>query len=197
MTDRPTLFSGPMVRALLDGRKTQTRRVLSGDWEDCEPPYVARYDEGARAVWCDPIDSSVCGFTGAAGAAVGDRLWVREAFCEILPGDAVLYRASEPLEQRTWQPSIHMPRWASRATLIVDDVRVERVQDISAADARAEGVIEIDDPRYSDVTVISRFERLWDSLNAQRGFGWDANPWVVALTFRVIQQNIDALPEPS
>lgn len=216
MTTRPILFSGPMVRALLDGRKTQTRRVLcAADPTDDEPegyrdlpaPYVA-----FGAPVCENVsDGNVYRFPRSYAA--GDLLWVREAWAPLDacthndPGSQALvdrgfYRADHPVDcgdVSRWRPSIHMPRWASRLTLRVTDVRVQRVQEISEGDAVAEG-IERDTDGWFDyqapsvqccVTARDSFMTLWDSLNARRGYGWDANPWVAAYTFVVIRQNVD------
>lgn len=201
MTDRPILFSGPMIRALLEGRKTQTRRILKP-----QPPA----DMGLVGVYA-PALTAVFGYvTPDADFKVplrympGDRLWVREAWKPIpksrpggyfVPGSPfygldTFYRADGncPLwANGPWKPSIFMPRSASRLTLIVTDVRVQRLQEITWQDAKAEGV--------SGGYHQSEFASLWDGLNASRGFGWDANPWVVALTFNVIRQNIDAMGE--
>ena len=215
MADRPIPFSAPMVRALLDGRKTQTRRVLCAHDDGYEPPYVAPYETGALAVWCDPIDSRVHRFPGAAGAAVGDRLWVREAWRthkswdadpprDVIPAARVWYEADGRDNcdaHGRLRPARFMPRWASRLTLTVTDVRVQRVQEISEADAEAEGVFRhvaehsLDKVFRGDrgPTAIRYFRELWDSLNAARGHGWDANPWVAAISFRVHRCNIDAM----
>jgi len=129
----------------------------------------------------------------------GDRLWCREAFT-LTQHDKPVYRADardqtgarwssitpgDPNGEVKWKPSIHMPRWASRLTLTVTDARVQRVQDISEADAKAEGFDGHPDP-------IGALALLWDDLNAARGYGWDANPWIVAMTFTAEQRNIDA-----
>ncbi|WP_121308766.1 hypothetical protein [Paraburkholderia sp. BL17N1] len=142
----------------------------------------------------------------------GDRLWVRETwsndFAAHYPYDRVWYAADDDrtheIEVRDgvrgiyspesdehvpfrWHPSIHMPRWASRITLEVTGVRVERLQDISEADAEAEGVHagswEYDNGEGTE-TARESFQCLWDSLNAARGYGWDANPWVWVVKFR-------------
>lgn len=226
---KPILFSGPMIRALLDGRKTQTRRVLKP-----QPPkdeygddYITRLNgpEWYEPVVVDKYGDEVPGKPiwgvhdelGEWGAPVpympGDLLWVREAWSDELlaPGEVYYYAtaledgllADEVAEIR-WRPSIHMPRWASRITLEVTAVRVQRLQEISQEDARAEGVAteEWDDWR-ENVTSIAMpegsyienerdlFRDLWDSLNAERGFGWDTNPWVCAISFIVHQMNID------
>lgn len=216
MTDRPIIFSAPMVKALLEGRKTQTRRVLCLHDDEREPPYVASYLEGARAVWCDPYDSSVWCYPGVRGSAVGDRLWVREAWARAEdPKWMVAYRADgqcgawgwdgdggplfvhhgyviEPKRRDgngnfglpryggRWRSPIHMPRWASRLTLIVTDVRVQRLAEMTEQDAVAEG-IEHDE---SACAPLVRYAKLWDDLNAKRGFPWSSNPWVCAITFR-------------
>ena len=127
----------------------------------------------------------------------GDRLWVRESIDRMSEqGDAEIgYMADWPGDDPRglgWRPSIHMPRWASRITLIVTEVRVQRLQAISRGDAMAEGcpfsnMADGPDPRdwYRD---------LWNDLNAKRGYGWDTNPWVVAVSFQVRAGNIDRLP---
>lgn len=202
MSDRPILFSGPMVRALLDGRKTQTRRVIKP-----QPPSDARYS-GIHYASDEPASWFFNSPQGPRKVRElyepGDRLWVREAWraacyadsekpSDLREGARVAYGADHMEQPAAWgklRPSLFMPRWASRLTLIVTDVRVQRLQDISEVDAIREGVTlieeSIEDPRMA-------FMWLWDSLNASRGFGWDANPWVCALTFTVHPQNIDQM----
>lgn len=181
MADRPIIFSGSMVRALIDGRKTQTRRVL-------KPPY------GMLEYMPDRTWRPIC-----TKFFKGDRLYVREAFCPRLGYPAPIakphYRADNdrPEWRGLWKPSIHMPRWASRLTLTVTDVRVQRLQEISAEDVEAEGACELACiPATEDDDAEARviFRDLWNSLHGPDA--WDANPWVVALTFSVAQRNIDA-----
>lgn len=204
MTDRPILFSGPMIRAIIEGRKSVTRRVLKPQ------PFGGGYHEGEVSldrVWDGRARFSAEAVGGGAFVectvrlpyAVGDRLWVREAHafverpndwgCSGEGAETVVYRASADDEGERWLPGIYMPRWASRLTLHITDVRVERVQEISEVDAIREGVTLIEETcdRPRDA-----FRALWDSLNAARGFGWDANPWVVAISFEVERANIDA-----
>ncbi|MBO9459003.1 hypothetical protein J7447_07895 [Labrenzia sp. R5_0] len=214
MPVKPILFSGPMVQALLAGRKTQTRRVIntkggpnnifSGAWTD---DYIRAPGNAAWRAKQIPF-------------AVGDLLWVREGWChfpENAPdgmGEVVYYRADNGNDSRTskevmqkngvaWQPSIFMPRWASRLTLKVTNVRSQRVQEICEPDAKAEGVEPIDRQKDEKLSHAHRidlagtlshalaFEQLWDSLNEERGFGWDVNPWVAAYTFEVHHCNVD------
>lgn len=221
MSDKPILFSGPMIRALIDGRKTQTRRVLK-PWPGMQAKWLTMETlHRAPACYLAKVEGNLgvqmqhplAGTTQTYGDvdemspltwvrlpyAPGDRLYVREA-CHI-DGDQVNYRADTPESCDTtgwgWRPSIHMPRWASRLTLTVTDVRVQRAQEISEADAQAEGVTPIDESNerkwehYSPYGVA--FHTLWDSLNEARGYGWDANPWVAAYTFTVHRQNIDQM----
>jgi hypothetical protein len=198
MADRPILFSGPMVRALLEGRKTQTRRVLN--------PQPNRMNGG------HPLYDGYGSYSCERGwkrllFAKGDRLWVRETWAP--KTDGFLYGADWLPDAydglKPWRPGIHMARVASRLTLNVTDVRVQRVQDISdrgaSNDCTAEGVFHTGQRLPSDwlergFRSIERaaFSDLWDSLNASRGYGWDANPWVVALTFTVDRRNIDSPP---
>jgi hypothetical protein len=189
MKERPILFSGPMVRAILEGRKTQTRRPLRR-----QPNYTPRmlyvpYRGGKRI--CVRDDKNFYDYWNWCSYGVpGDRLWVRETWFQ---GYATVYRADHPECQPSgysadkWRPSIFMPRWASRLTLEITDVRVQQVQAISEADANAEGC---DLPaRDQDWSQCRRwYQDLWDSINAKRGCGWATNPWVWALTFRRINR---------
>lgn len=183
----PIIFSDPMVRALLNGRKCQTRRLVTSQWANLK----MHHDLGERCF-----------------------VWVREAWLS-LDGQKYYKACTTPDGDQIrkeygarWKPSIHMPRWASRLTLEVTDVRLQRLQDISEADAVAEGIQEIGMrtlcktlPVFhwrEDATVGEGFDLawaaysdLWESLHG-RG-SWDANPEVVAVSFRVHQQNIDAL----
>ena len=183
MTERPIIFSGPMVRAILDGRKTQTRRLVKkgtlDDWNAC--PY----------------------------GLVGGKLWVRENCLQrplpnLLTGEptnamCAVYRAdNEPVltpdgfdlawwYSRSTCPGIHMPRWASRITLEIVNVRIERLHEITEDDARAEGCLPVVHPEDGAVDCGTRkatFAKLWDSINAKRGHGWATNPWVWVLEFR-------------
>lgn len=215
MADKPILFSGPMIEALVAGRKTQTRRVIK--------PQPTKTHLGGW-IWETSKRSFFCGARGihehlamAVPINIGDRLWVRETFArtsvspilETIDNPMVVY----PVCHNTtdyggpWKPSIHMPRSASRITLRVTDVRVQRLTDIDEADAIAEGAPIIPEYRwttpgmpmcstelpYKTVTPLRWFHLLWDGLNAQRGFGWEVNPWVVAYTFTVHFGNIDTI----
>lgn len=208
MADRPILFSGPMIRALLDGRKTQTRRVLTklrrfGTVREFGPSDTVGYDWHFRdkdARWHDLRHPELL---ARLPYAVGDRLWVREKWSADsryagLPvrdvGGPIWYWADgePPCDVTLPFPSIFMPRWASRLTLEVTDVLVQRLQEISEADARAEGAGDYLHPE-SPHGWREAFAGLWDSLNADRGYGWDTNPWVAALSFSVVKENIDSL----
>lgn len=230
MADRQIRFTAPEIRALLDGRKTQTRLVLKPQ-PIVEPNGAWRW-EGRNGGFVGAMGTHVDeGFPESAKAwccyQPGDRLWARETWgvgtqpCPYTGWrDGIEYRAdgvdddAPPLYdiipdgvdadsiRSGWRPSIQMPRWASRLTLIVTDVRVQRVQDISEADAIAEGVWPGEQPPtvigrvYSPTMPVHLFGALWDHLNASRGYGWDANPWVCAVSFQVHRCNIDAM-EPT
>ncbi len=209
--ERPILFSAPMVRAILAGTKTQTRRIVKPQPTSAQP-IIAIADDG---VWRCPYGTP------------GDRLWVRETIAieswtheygnePPLPtdrphqhtaprvGDEVWhwphYRATDPAPELScerdrcrvcesgeagphWRPSIHMPRWACRIVLEISDVRVDRLQAISAADAIAEGIDPSQTPGIgSDSSLVAAYARLWNSINGAGA--WESNPWVWALTFK-------------
>lgn len=207
MSDKPILFAGPLVRAILEGRKTQTRRILKP-----QPDYRGGYghmDDPEEWGWEDECGAHVSVTEIAPnGFNVCDRLWVRETFAisgigwgkkpSEAYGGRLHFRADPDHGWKgywgNWKPSIHMPRWASRLTLIVDDVRVQRLQEISDGDAMAEGCHgghgSIPGYGYS-ATPVEHFRSLWNSINGAGA--WDANPWVVAVTFRTVHANIDAM----
>ena len=214
MTDRPIIFSGPMVQALLAGRKSQTRRVLKPQPNDRNTGGAALTDQGWA--WLNGWDGSIIG-RASVPYAPGDRLWVREN-CATWGDHEAIYRADDAVEYglavsdgkfgAKWKarPSIHMPRWASRLTLIITDVRVQRLHAISEADAIAEGIqrlIGSKGPNYftreisgkwsgsfNAPTAAEVYSDLWNSLHGPGA--WDRNDWVAAITFDVVARNIDA-----
>ena len=183
----PIPFSGPMVRAILDGTKTQTRRVIKP-----QPILSAENEKVVSEAWRAGFISVKCPY-----GHVGDRLWVKEALISSAYDDGepcVKYEADGHIHddavwvwKRKYLPSMFMPRGLSRITLEITDVRVERLQSISANDCRAEGH-PVDAGRSLDQAVhddaaLDWYRDLWDSLNAERGFGWDVNPWVWVISF--------------
>ena len=213
MRERPILMSAPMVRAILAGTKTQTRRAIKTHRSDgsfvCVDhgagwwPY--RSEDGESDVMSDGCEYPYnCPY-----GVPGDQLWCRETWAPNSHGDRAYYRAD--CQQRgkdwilpigegseicigRWTPAIHMPRWASRITLEIKDVRVERLQDISESDAIAEGIHRCLDGlwsggawkhlrepnRYAD--PCNAYCDLWESINGDGS--WDANPWVWVVCFR-------------
>lgn len=230
MKARPILFSGPMVRALLDGTKTQTRRVVKSIVPDGKTIGFCHYvptgystadqrpDGGPGGCDCRPIP---CPY-----GLPGDLLWVRETWAcyrrtsyeydeweqvataaeraEYSGTLSPVYAADKQNYPEQWHPSIHMPRWASRLTLEITDVRVERLQDISTEDAVAEGIErtgpqtfrsytsggEIVAPRDGDAARVSYFT-LWQSINGMESY--QSNPFVWVIEFTVHKCNVDAL----
>lgn len=228
MADRPILFSAPMVRALLEGRKTQTRRVLKPQppaWcsEDRGPGYSVLTPPGhIEFRGTAPIDGYGAKFIKLPYAR-GDKLWVREAWRTPENFDrspaTMVASCLEAGYARPWAPiqweadgsrenwgdwrdravgrlrqSMHLPRAYSRLTLVVTDVRVQRLNAITTNDAVAEGaLVPPFTDQFADVHAVEMFRCLWDGLNAERGFGWAANPWVVAVRFSVIRRNINQM----
>jgi hypothetical protein len=201
--DMPAIFSAPMVRALLEGRKTMTRRLA---WSEGKPKAIrGKAMTGYRRL------------SAWTRLQPGDRLWVRERINRVAGGSWQYEADKKPVElgrdnprvsdmiawahhyERDYCPSIHMPRWASRITLIITATKNERVQDITEEDAKAEGVGEPylgdGDPPFVERAIIvdrwHQFRNVWVHLHGRAS--WDANPEVVAPTFTVHLQNIDAL----
>jgi hypothetical protein len=203
MKERPILFSGPMVRAILDGSKTQTRRTFKGTTEH-KGPYSPAYMEAHQQAsgW-----GSICPY-----GIPGNQLWVRETWQHnIGNGPPIIYRADHGAAQSVyeadlatgawkvavsgWRPSIFMPRIASRILLEITDVRVQRLQEISEGDARAEGVsdggcLSCGNPEpcgcgSPQPDARDGFAWLWQSIHGPAS--WDANPWVWAITFRRLE----------
>jgi hypothetical protein len=235
MRELPILFSGPLVRALLAGTKTQTRRLLKPQLPEIRPGYgrVGLYEARAAKTnpfWADFPEREwlVSGSVGEARQAMGgtlprwmcpygtagDRLWVRETWrsvgwrpenghlieyaadgakrwCEA-PEDVLSVDVYDEAHPDRWRPSVFLFRWASRLTLEVTSIRVQRLQDISEDDARAEGITwepgtpwTCSEARGTTSAYRSLFADLWDRINGKRdGASWDANPWVWAVTFR-------------
>lgn len=255
MRDAPIIFGAPSILALLDGRKTQTRRVLGpcntrfdgrgwakrhkaqvwdwgGAWVDAGPSPADNPGPYLKLPWLSGPDPD--GFAGTVHRIYprhqpGMRLWVREVCRTFEPvngrGERVVRYRADPDFGRlpegvghwscTPRSSIHMPRWASRLTLLVTDVRVQRLQDIAEEDAIAEGmslepaevrsneelekrellphIVAITGGKKWPVTCRTKFVGLWCDLHGLDA--WDANPWVVATTFTAHPVNIDAMPE--
>ena len=198
--EKPILFSGEMVRAILDGRKQQTRRVVKPLVSDSINPVWI--EEAGCWQWATLASRRHCPF-----GQPGDQLWVREAFAlnhsihyahnNGRGVTGMVYRASWPdrnstkahpfTGDRRWRPSIHMPRAVSRLTLEITEVRVQRLDSISEEDARAGGAsFEAGGNEELGVGYRIGFRTLWDTLHKSRGYGWESNPWVFAITFKRI-----------
>ena len=226
--ERPIIFSGEMVKAILDGKKTMTRHLVKfKDFTtDSITPLHIELAEGRYCLF-NERNGWLIGYPKCKFGEIGDRLWVRETWQEIGPDCLLTYKATYPsdlyakrpelenvpplagLKERgyLWKSPMLMPRWASRILLEIIDIRVERLQDISEADALKEGIrnynFEMEDSpdTYVGYTHLQKddgkstlyktpaiaFERLWDTLNAKKGYPWSSNPWVWVVEFKVIE----------
>jgi hypothetical protein len=198
--ERPILFTGPMVRAILEGRKTQTRRVIKPQPADDIKPH--KFPNPNVAGWLSSLKHANGSTTAhyCPYGQPGNRLWVRETWeandvdIERKDKSAIEYRATSFVETLDgWKPSIHMPRWASRILLDVVSVRVERVQDMSFNDWVADfapSFVEQENARATFVGADNQRKmasEFWDSINAKRGFSWESNPWVWVVEFKQIE----------
>lgn len=187
MKEIPILFSGPMVKAIMEGRKTQTRRVVKTDGlDECGPCGNTLTGDVMFAArdWVGNHVLRKCHY-----GKPGDRLWVRETFAPCAGG--IVYRADGGTacpDGGKWRPSIFMPRWASRITLEITGVRVERLNEISDFDAFQEGVKDepgtITGPYCR--SFVQGFKNIWESINGPGS--WDENPWVWVIEFRRVNQ---------
>ena len=192
----PILFSAPMVRAILDSRKTQTRRIAKVTDKDCKPGMITPLAGFVPRTIANHISYCPYGKTG-------DRLWVRETFKQY--NGIISYKADgnwisdfndidnfNPHENIKWKRSIHMPRSASRILLEITGVRVERLQDISECDAKAEGSYVCDyfgrrllDQSSNQGCYKWGYRSIWESLNGSGS--WDLNPWVWVVEFKTLE----------
>lgn len=187
MTERGMIFNGEMVRAILDGRKTQTRRPVKFPVHD-------------KNLGCELAGNELAGelsagnYLNSAFGKPGDRIWVRETWNKY--GGLLTYRADhdwiDDMRKETvctakWVPSIHMPRWASRILLEITNVRVERLNSISDADAKAEGCCYGRGGGVPDfaVTPADHFPTLWASIYGEES--WKSNPWVWVIEFKRVE----------
>ena len=201
MKEKPILFSGPMIRAILANTKTQTRRIFKPDrmtW-DANGRYTTHAMRGGELsiTGSGPFKPSSWLHYCPYGQPGGDRLYVRETWAaphaydhlppRLIPQDArIHYAATEDRGGLLWRPSIHMPRWASRITLEVTGVRVETLQDIDLADALAEGISDtgaliLDSAGNEQGGPIAEYAVLWEQINGPGS--WDANPFVWCVSF--------------
>ena len=206
------LFTDEMVRAILAGRKTKTRRPLTPQPDDDAKIMIGEVgsSKGVAYIGDSTSGGHVTRVVSPFGK-VGDRLWVREAFMLTVPNEKPMYRATwKNPDGIKWKPSLHMPRWASRITLEITDIRVERVREITEEEAEAEGARKFtnlppdpslypygNEPRWSMEEPKSlreclgsaryAFANLWERMYAKKGLGWNANPWVWVIGFRRVE----------
>jgi hypothetical protein len=202
VSEKPIIFSAPMVRAIIDGRKTMTRRVVKRNcsgrtelhgkqWhiEDPNAVLACPYGQPGDKLWVRESGKITAkGFTGENG----ERWSYGDGTCKIKETGQVI--GNHVAFGSNWKstPSIHMPRWASRITLEVTAARVERLQEITEDDARAEGCErEWRQATHPCHTSRQPFAELWDRINAERGFGWSVNPFVWVVSFKLQEARND------
>lgn len=206
MKERGMIFNGEMTRAILDGRKTQTRRIMKVQPSEDFTPMNMALETDYKARWYTPGVVDKDGYLQPASkkvfgvsnenegyscpfGAVGDRIWVRETWARYnidQNSHDIAYRATTPAdwpEEGRWRPSIHMPRWASRILLEITNVRVERLKSISDGDAIREGCSTAD--MKSGDCVADVFARLWASIYGSDS--WNANPWVWVIELKRVE----------
>jgi len=194
----PIIFNSEEVKAILEGRKTQTRKVVKPQpVKPKEGAYFDSYNKTEQWNWWSPEGKQFLSqIIKCPYGKVGDRLWVRETFAQLMINpyaDDYFYKADNPQHPQKgmkikWTPSTQMPRWASRITLEITDIRVEGLQEISEEDAKKEGCILAKDYEELSKTFFTNpykevFIELWNSL-AKEDFKWNDNPWVWVINFR-------------
>jgi hypothetical protein len=215
MKERPILFSTNMVKAILAGSKTQTRRICKTLWpvdfvkmetlaasnNSFEFLFQGKYKPVFGAVFFNQKLNRK-EFLPCPYGKVGDILWIRETWTPFNNG--VAFKADEKInDKHGWRPSIHMPKAAARIWLQLEDVRVERVREITEEDAIAEGVLKLEDGRYHSYlngvacqceTAKLSYTTLWCQINGTDS--WNSNPWVWGLTFKLLSITGKPTPEP-
>ncbi|EAM8195574.1 hypothetical protein AAGZ56_003925 [Salmonella enterica] len=200
MSERGMIFNAEMVNAILSGRKTQTRRPVK--WKQTRFTEIAERDDGSLWPWAEDCERGGDIWFACPYGEIGDRIWVRETFrvhSRATDVATLVYRASvrnswteqthrvpvavcnTPATPEKWTPSIHMPRWASRITLEITGVRVERLNSITESDAEAEGVT---DTGFGDL-LVDGYRYLWKSIYGEES--WAANPWVWVIEFKRVE----------
>lgn len=196
VTERPILFSGDMVRAILAGRKRMTRRIVKGIVQrpdslgdsrmmDCVKDWYGCYSR---------LDMMTTGTEGCPYGDVGGLLWVREMWqhedtsCDdhrCANPDHIYYRATDPAPDTfsLWRPSIYLPKWAARIWLEITSIRAEKLQQISLEDIEREGIVA-----SNETAIWAAWIDLWDGKNSKRGFGWLTDPWVWVISFRRVER---------
>ncbi|EAR7455141.1 hypothetical protein [Salmonella enterica] len=211
MSERGMIFNGEMVRAILDGRKTQTRRPIK--WKQTRFTEIAERDDGSLWPWAEDCERGGDIWFACPYGEIGDRIWVRETWQVIhdhidesshvedrtyapsIPKEKDRYWhtvyaehfGDESREDRgfPWRPAIHMPRWASRILLEITDVRVERLRDLSEEDAKSEGIIPSAGGVLPGWEYRINFRDLWMDIYGTDN--WEANPWVWVIEFKRVE----------
>lgn len=189
MNERGMIFNAEMVRAILDGRKTQTRRPIK--WKQTRFTEMAERDDGSLWPWAEDCERGGDIWFACPFGEVGDRIWVRETFCAVPDHEepagcsALLYAADGNGPYGKWTPSIHMPRWASRLTLEITGVRVERLRDLSEDDAKSEGITPPSGGVLPGWEYRINFRDLWMDIYGTDN--WEANPWVWVIEFKRVE----------
>lgn len=189
MTERGMIFNGDMVRAILNGRKTQTRRPIK--WKQTRFTEIGEREDGSKWPWSEDAEHACDFWHPCPFGAVGDRIWVRETWARYnidQNSHDIAYRATTPAdwpEEGRWRPSIHMPRWASRILLEITDVRVERLNSISEEDAGREGYPAAPSPYGGQMDKWLWFRQLWDGIYPEQSF--KHNPWVWVISFKRVE----------
>ncbi|HFF8963666.1 hypothetical protein V6135_02255 [Klebsiella pneumoniae] len=188
MKERGMIFNGEMVRAILDGRKTQTRRPIK--WKQTRFTEIGEREDGSKWPWSEDAEHACDFWHPCPFGAVGDRIWVRETWARYnidQNSHDIAYRATTPEDQPEegrWRPSIHMPRWASRILLEITGVRVERLQSITLGDICKEVGCGLYDFRPA-THGFQVWEELWKSIYGAEN--WQANPWVWVIEFKRVE----------
>lgn len=204
MKERGMIFNAEMVNAILSGRKTQTRRPIK--WKQTRFTEIAERDDGSLWPWAEDCERGGDIWFACPFGEVGDRIWVRETFrvhSRATDVATLVYRASvrnswteqthrvpvavcnKPATPEKWTPSIHMPRWASRITLEITGVRVERLRDLSEDDAKSEGITPPSGGVLPGWEYRINFRDLWMDIYGTDN--WEANPWVWVIEFKRVE----------